>query len=172
MNFYPFNHSNKQREWSPRPGVTMVLIKHSRGGHYCGYVCYDLSVVPIPEKWQGDYSEDGIDLLNIHGGLTYGEVDREGDVAYATFGFDCMHCGDAKNPDLQDLDHLSKLTEQMDQQLMAMLIRREEIDQCTTQAQKNDIIDQIRSTAVIQEDVSIFALFAAVGRMKDEGLDA
>jgi hypothetical protein len=67
-------------------------------GHRCGYIA-----IPKGNELYGkDYDEINID---IHGGLTYAEY-SENDYPVKTdenlywIGFDCAHCGDAKDLDL------------------------------------------------------------------------
>jgi hypothetical protein len=67
-------------------------------GHRCGYIA-----IPKGHELYGkDYDE--IDI-SIHGGLTYGEYSENGypvetEEQVYWIGFDCAHCGDAKDLDL------------------------------------------------------------------------
>lgn len=76
--FYPFNYKNVVaadavcaviRDENPMAGYS---------GH-CGYCIFTPEEIPV--EWHGDYSADGLGLLNVHGGITYCEVnggDMEG----------------------------------------------------------------------------------------------
>lgn len=65
-------------------------VLHNGMGYRCGYVR-----VPSGHPWEGkDYNE--IDA-NVHGGLTYGDRDKDGSW---WIGFDCGHYCDARDPSL------------------------------------------------------------------------
>ena len=57
---------------------------------------------------------NGLQYLNIHGGLTFCKVFGN----YTVFGFDCAHAGDENNPKLRDANYVMKLVEQMEQQIL------------------------------------------------------
>jgi len=109
--FYPFNFMGALIE-----GNKVVLRTTKRlPGHYCGYVAFPKK--SVPPEWHGNHDADGLQYLNIHGGLTYASV--EGD--WVIFGFDCAHAGDDKKPKLQKINHVMKLTKQMESQLKEYL---------------------------------------------------
>jgi len=94
-----------------------------------GYVTFRAD--EIPDAWvQEGYDAPGLQMLNVHGGLTYAEwidVDtKDGVVRYMTFGFDCAHAGDDRNPMLKDLNHVKTLTVQMEDQLIVFASRWDE----------------------------------------------
>lgn len=70
----------------------------SRNGHYNGYVTFKRRSME-----QSGY--DGIlTYVPVHGGITYAGGSAQ-DYSY-TYGFDCAHADDDKDPRLRDLDFL------------------------------------------------------------------
>lgn len=104
--FYPFIYKGLVLEDKNR-----AVIKTDMG-HYCGYVV--INKTKIPKKWNGDYDADALQYLNIHGGITYCEIEKN----YVVFGLDCMHLDDDTNPKMKDPKYVMKLTEQMEQQIL------------------------------------------------------
>lgn len=73
---------------------------------YCGYV-----VIPANDKFY-NASEDLIDTLDVHGGITFDGVLN--DFTEYMIGFDCHHMGD--DPEVQDADYaLSECKRLVDQ---------------------------------------------------------
>ncbi len=104
FDFYPFTQA--------------VLINGNKAvvkqtvGHFCGYVA--LPKDKVPPEWHGNYDADALQYLNIHGGITYCEVNDD----YIIFGFDCAHAGDETDPNMQSVDCVMKLVEDMEKQLV------------------------------------------------------
>ena len=73
------------------------VIVHNTSGYRCGYVR-----IPLGHPWHGK-GEDGLNV-DVHGGLTFAQPDKacHGDREDNAWwlGFDCAHCGDAKDPSL------------------------------------------------------------------------
>jgi len=104
--FYPFKKRSETDEFELVWAVkNKAIVRHSnchfntdcfftKMAPYNGYVAIHNSEIPI--KWQGNYSADGLQDLNIHGGITYSK--NEG--IYTVFGFDCAHPYDEKNANL------------------------------------------------------------------------
>jgi len=77
-------------------GFPLLAVRHSRSGHWCGYV----AVPPTHPAYGKDY--DDVDV-QVHGGLTYADK-CQGSVCHVPkpgepddvwwFGFDCGHAGD------------------------------------------------------------------------------
>lgn len=63
-------------------------VRTNRMGYNCGYVS-----IPSGHPWHGK-GYDHIEA-DIHGGLTFGEMEDDGSY---TVGFDCAHYGDAPDP--------------------------------------------------------------------------
>lgn len=73
---------------------------------YCGYV-----VIPANDKFY-NASEDLLDTLDVHGGITYDEFSH--DFTKYMIGFDCCHVGD--DPEVQNADYaLSECKRLVDQ---------------------------------------------------------
>jgi hypothetical protein len=82
----PWEHEPDSEEWvDADTGYKCTVWRHKTLGHLNGYVA-------IPKKhkaWGGSY--DGMDV-DVHGGLTYSDADKE--TGEWVFGFDCSHAGD------------------------------------------------------------------------------
>ena len=147
-NFYPFNKEkiSKHFELVKVWGNKAIIKKTAYIGHYGHRAPYNGYVVipnsEIPRKWQGSYNADGLQYLQIHGGITYCE--KEG--KYTVFGFDCAHCDDAENPKLYKLDYVIELTEQMEKQILEYAKRYKEWQKANKE-RKLKILDEIRATA-------------------------
>lgn len=92
-------------EWRTQ-GVVGLMVRHSRSGHWCGYV----GVEP-GHPWHGKRYDD-VDA-DVHGGLTYAEhcegnvchVPAEGEPEHLFWlGFDCAHSGDRSHFATEHLD--------------------------------------------------------------------
>ncbi len=79
----------------------------SRYDWYCGYVAF-------PGLTTEMKSELELDNISVHGGPTYLNQ-QEGALV---IGFDCNHAGDVDRPEVEDIDWLTKETEQMADQLI------------------------------------------------------
>jgi hypothetical protein len=107
-------HVESRKKWPPGPwhnepdrvefihaGLNCLL--HRARGHWCGYVGLPASH-PLHGKGYGD---NGVDRLDVHGGVTYAEV-CQGAVCHVPaegedeelwwLGFDCAHAWD-RDPD-------------------------------------------------------------------------
>lgn len=72
-------------------------------GFRCGYV-----KIPNDHPW---YEKSYFDIdVSIHGGLTYGQKNKSGELKGFWIGFDCMHCFDSACPDDMDKDIRGTLT--------------------------------------------------------------
>jgi len=89
---------------TPEGYVGVIVLQPM--GHYCGYVG-----IPASHPWYNvEYGEEPGDGLYVHGGLTYSEIQYEGNGHYPTldpkydglwfFGFDAAHVDDEPNPSL------------------------------------------------------------------------
>lgn len=74
------------------------------GDHYCGYCTFPQR--PVREQGYSGFLE----YVPVHGGITYTSQELDGKM---TYGFDCAHSGDDKNPDCQDEKWLSAEAERM-----------------------------------------------------------
>ena len=94
------------RELSFDTDETVETISWIPNTWYCGYV-----VIPANDKFY-NASEDLLDTLDVHGGITFDGVLR-GFTEYM-IGFDCHHVGD--DPEVQDADYaLSECKRLVDQ---------------------------------------------------------
>lgn len=86
-------------EWNEM-GLQFFLLKCNLmgfGTYYCGYVTF-------PKRPLLETSYDGIAAwVDVHGGLTFAEENKDGSF---TYGFDCAHVYDERNPLLQNVDYL------------------------------------------------------------------
>lgn len=83
------------RELSFDTDETVETISWIPNTWYCGYV-----VIPADNKFY-NASEDLLDTLDVHGGITFDGVLR-GFTEYM-IGFDCHHMGD--DPEVQDAEY-------------------------------------------------------------------
>jgi hypothetical protein len=93
--------------------ISKVCGRERPAYHLCGYVAIHKS--KIPKEWRGWYDADGLQYLDVHGGITYAEVEGQ----YCIFGLDCAHYGDDENPDMCCPDYVMALVEKMEEQLLA-----------------------------------------------------
>jgi len=153
---YPFCKRREDSEFEP------VLVKDNKvivktnymenyRAPYNGYVAIENS--KIPKKWQGNYNADGLQYLQIHGGITFCEKHDN----YTVFGFDCAHADDKENKRLYELDYVMELTEQMEQQILEYAKRYNEWEKAKKK-RKLDILDEIRVTAKHKQEYGFGAL--------------
>jgi hypothetical protein len=116
----------------------LAVLRYSELGHLCGYCAF--ADAEIPAAWRGSYDAPGLQLLAIHGGLTYAES-KDG---VSVFGFDCAHSGDSEKAELSDPSHVLELTHQMREQLTAFAAKHEAF-LAADRAGKCAILDQIRA---------------------------
>ena len=112
-NFYPFDGKGKYQIALVKGNKAVTSTPATYGAPYNGYVA--LHKRNVPKKWWGDYNADALQYLVVHGGFTYCE--KAGN--YIVFGFDCAHSGDDTDMQLRSADYVMKLTEQMEEQLLA-----------------------------------------------------
>lgn len=88
-----------EREWK-HAGLSCAVVQGREAGNRCGYVR-----VPLGHSFYGK-NYDELDL-DVHGGLTFAEVEpcteHEDGQGY-WFGFDCAHAGDASYDPNADID--------------------------------------------------------------------
>ena len=103
-----------EKVWKYNKYICAILALDS--GHRCGYVGVNKDsklfgidcIKDIKDKFKIDKKEVSLDLLiNVHGGITYTEMNRNFFPIYTEeetwfFGFDCAHLGDAQDPKLID----------------------------------------------------------------------
>jgi hypothetical protein len=86
----PWETEPNHAEWVDEDtGYKCRIVRHDHFGHLCGYV-------GIPKNhplWGKHYSDDEIEGIHAHGGLTHSGEDRD-DKDTWWFGFDCSHGGD------------------------------------------------------------------------------
>lgn len=83
------------------------MTVHNGGGYRCGYVR-----IPKGHPWHGvNYSDDAVEDVLIHGGLTFSEADKPceavGEDDAWWHGFDCAHCDDKPDPELPGVSNAS-----------------------------------------------------------------
>ena len=74
------------------------------GGHFCGYATFKTR----PTKEEGYVGI--LTYVPVHGGITYAS---EGKDKSMTYGFDCMHSGDDKNPNCKNIEWVKAEAERM-----------------------------------------------------------
>lgn len=168
-NFYPFNHENciwnednkaiilrtpyLDIPENKRPMFNPILWQN----YYCGYVLYHKSQMPT-EWFNSDRQIDLLDMLGIHGGISYKDV--HGD--YLVFGFDCNHAFDSENPKLQDKNYIIELINQMEQQINLHIKKLLEFRKLKTKKQKiehiNEIIESSRYKDITPNILGMFCL--------------
>jgi hypothetical protein len=82
----PWEHEPNLEEWvHDLTGYKCTVMRHGTLGHLNGYVA-----IPKGHKMHGQhYDNVGVE---VHGGLTYTELDKE--TGEWVVGFDCAHAGD------------------------------------------------------------------------------
>jgi hypothetical protein len=79
------------------------IVVHNGSGYRCGYVR-----VPGGHPWHGKEWNELEEIIECHGGVTFGAPDRPCDKGGADdaywVGFDCAHAGDAPDPQLPGYD--------------------------------------------------------------------
>jgi hypothetical protein len=108
--------NNWETIWSERLGefrLKVLKITHS-ASHYCGYVAFD----PV---WASNIAEYD---LNVHGGVTYSQLDTESYVQLGEYvvGFDCAHSGDTI--EVQNVDYAITETRSLAEQLREQIFPR------------------------------------------------
>jgi len=150
-NYYPFNFKGAIAK------DNKVILK-TRMGHYCGYV--QIPEALLPKHWiesQPIYRADNIELLNVHGGVTYSR--KEGSMV--VFGFDCAHSGDETNEKLKDEEYLFSLCEVMEQQILAHAKKIAKYQSYKSKEKRIKHIEAIRKTAKIGSEIAMIPLFCA-----------
>jgi len=145
-NFYPFDYKGDKLIKND-----CAVIRHSSLGHLCGYCVIEKS--NIPKEWWGNYNADGLQYLNVHGGITY--CRKEGD--YVVFGFDCAHSGDENIPELKNMEHVLALAQDMKRQILDYASI---IDEWRTadDKKKAEMLDAIREKAKYKHEFGFGAL--------------
>jgi hypothetical protein len=82
-----------EREWT-HAGLQCAVVQAREAANRCGYVR-----VPPGHPLHGkEMSDDGVTDLNVHYGITFGEIEpcseHEDGIGW-WLGFDCCHCDDA-----------------------------------------------------------------------------
>lgn len=134
-----------------------VVLK-TRMGHYCGYV--QIPEASLPKHWiesQPIYRADDIELLNVHGGVTYSK--KNGNMV--VFGFDCAHSGDETNEKLKDEEYIFSLCEVMEQQILTHAKKIDKYQSYKSKEKRLEHIEAIRKTAKINSDISVIPLLCA-----------
>lgn len=123
-----------RKEWTAH-GFPCLIIRQRSGGHLCGYV----GVSKGHPAYEQSYSDSNgiINDLSVHGGITFNE---HGAGMYPGgfywIGFDCAHSGDFSplyhkkygfdfdGETYKDMDYVTEETENLAEQLAAMLTVR------------------------------------------------
>ena len=89
------------KDWMTESGLRAVVYM-TEMGHHCGYV-------GVPENHPAygmDYSDDALEGIEVHGGLTYSSQNEDYPVTSETpiqwLGYDCGHAWDAPSPEYYD----------------------------------------------------------------------
>lgn len=125
---YPESVATKTWDYK---GTTCSIVLNERLGHYCGYVRFAAN--PFA---RGGPVEAFLDYVPVHGGITY----HNGNV----FGYDCGHCDDKSNPDLRDIEWLTKHTEAFADALIAAKPVELRYRRLRTNKSKATLLDEYR----------------------------
>jgi len=141
-----------------------LVVLRSIMNHLCGYAAFSADV--IPKEWHGNYNADALQYLNVHGGITYAEVPKEG---WVVFGFDCAHVDDDKNPALQNPNYVMELTRQMRQQILDYAAVIEEWREADSK-KRCEMMDKIRDAGEHKEHFGFGAMIDLLcgGEMMEE----
>ena len=129
---------------------------------FCGYCA--IKKDKLPNAWWGDYEADGIEFLNVHGGITYAKL--EGD--WAVFGFDCSHHNDANNPNCQDPNWVMAQAKQLETLLLAYAERIVEWRQANRE-RRIEILEEVNSLGEVSNDLGFGAMLSALFGAKSLG---
>ena len=91
-----------EKEWTTEAGLKATVIATPMG-YRCGYVG-----VPEGHPLYGKHYDD-VDV-DVHGGLTYSNLEDE----LWTFGYDCAHWDDARDPELMNDEYKKVLMNWME----------------------------------------------------------
>lgn len=152
---WPFNANNAEVV----DGTECVI----RYGHLCGYTAFPLA--SLPESWHGNCDADALQFLDVHGGITYAEVED----GWCVFGFDCAHSGDSERAELQDPAHVMKLAKRMREQLETFAARVAEWRESDRET-RIKIIEEIRGDNA--GEMGFGALISCLAGGKEFGEDA
>jgi hypothetical protein len=110
---------------------------------HCGYAKFPKPFLCEKSYW-GIVSE-----ICVHGGITY--ADQEGGAI--TYGFDCHHSGDEKNPKLKNLGYLKTECEIMVDELLVAAKYEDLYLEAPNKNVAEDIFDAYREECMILGDV-------------------
>lgn len=125
---YPESKATKTWEYK---GATCSIVFNDRCDHYCGYVRFAEN--PFA---RGGPVERFLDYVPVHGGITY----HTGNV----FGFDCGHCDDENNPNLKDIDWLTKHIETFADAILAAKPVELKYRRLRSNKSKGELLDEYR----------------------------
>lgn len=116
--------------------VTFYLVKCDREyqKHYCGYC-------EFPKRPVREHGYDGIiTYVPVHGGITYASENVE--TGTMTYGFDCAHYNDDKNPNCTDEVWLKNECEKMAKYIKAIVPFEKRYLRATTNKGKAKILQE------------------------------
>lgn len=145
---YPYNYEGD----ALREGRFVVI--RTDLGHLCGYTAIDNRL--LPASWHGSYDPSPLQLMAIHGGVTYAE--NLGD--FTIFGFDCCHAGDRENPALQDVQHVMALVREMDRLIMLFITEHWPTFAFASVEERCAIIDQINAASAFPANPGLGGMLA------------
>jgi hypothetical protein len=101
----PWDDEPDREDWETAAGLPAIALRHP-SGHWCGYV----GVAPLHPA--ANVKEGVEDVINVHGGITYGPSPCAGRICHVPkpgekdervwFGFDFAHCDDVSPGDTDD----------------------------------------------------------------------
>jgi hypothetical protein len=167
MNFYPFNHSGLVLAEGNRAVLRCGTDSAWSHKHLCGYVALPIGSVPI--EWRGNYNADALQYLAVHGGFTFCEVEPKENPSHVVFGFDCAHLDDENDLDLQDPAYVMRLTQQMEDQLLAYAAQIEEW-RSADRERRIAMIDVIIKSAQIKTELGFGSMISMLSGAEEFGV--
>lgn len=131
-------------EWE-RDGMTFALVNMHKlrdgaqdyRAPWNGYVHFVVSPLQRTSGYEGILT-----YVPVHGGITYGGRNDDGS---ATYGFDCAHGGDEKNPDWHDIERVKAETERMGECIRIAASYEEPYERAWGNEEKAAVLDEFHS---------------------------
>ena len=130
--------------------------------YLCGYCA--IPKVAAPEEWHGNCYVDGLGFLNVHGGITYCQIDGD-DVV---FGFDCGHLYDEEDSRLRDSTYVLGLAVKMAAQIRRHAAHIQEW-RAANREKRAEMLDELVASGGERESVGFGTMIALLGGAKALG---
>lgn len=130
--------------------------------YLCGYCA--IPKAEVPKEWHGDYDADGLGFLNVHGGITYCQMNG----ADVVFGFDCGHLHDEEDSRLRDPAYVLGLAVKMAAQIRGHAAHIQEW-RAANRSKRAEMLDELVASSGAVESLGFGAMIALLGGAKELG---